>query len=237
MVVNKFKKISIIIPTYNEERTLVDLLHRVKVASALGLKKEIIIIDDGSTDSSISILKKFKDNNIIITINKSNMGKGYSLRKGIRIASGEIIITQDADLEYNPNEYSKLIKPIIDNKTNIVYGSRELTGKNVHSSILFHAGGRLVTFITNILFSSNLTDEATGYKVFRAETLKSLKLKSKGFEFCPEVTGHLLKRGEKIIEIPITYKARHRHEGKKINTKDGIVAIWTLLKIKLTGHI
>lgn len=231
----KAKKISIIIPVYNEEKTIKEIVTRVLNSNTLALQKEIIVVDDGSNDRTKYILNNLKKKNIRILFHKRNRGKGAALRTGFRHATGEVILVQDADLEYSPKEYPKLLKPILTGAAKVVYGSRELSGKNVHSSIFFHAGGKLVTFVANILYGGGLTDEATGYKVFAAKFLKSLPLKCERFEFCPEVTALTLKKREKIIEVPISYSARHKEDGKKIKTMDGIEAIWTLLKIRFKG--
>ena len=233
MALKFFKKISIIIPVYNEEKTIKTIVDRVIKSNTLNLSKEIVIIDDGSKDNTNKIVSKFKGKQFKLIRHKKNKGKGAALRTGFKKATGDIILIQDADLEYHPKEYPKLIRPIILNKTRVVYGSRELSGKNIHSSLIFHLGGKIVTFFTNILYRSKLTDEATGYKVFDADFLKSLPLKCTGFEFCPEVTALTLKRKVNIKEVAIMYSARHRHEGKKIKARDGFCAIYTLLKYKL----
>lgn len=232
---NRMKTVSIVIPVFNEENTIEEIIKRVLAADTLNLRKEIIIIDDKSTDKTRNILKKIKHKNIKVLKHSKNLGKGAALRTGFKKVTGQIVIVQDADLEYHPKEFNKLLKPIVEKKTKVVYGSRELSGKNTHSSAIFHAGGRLVTLATNFLFGSNLTDEATGYKVFETDFLKSIDLKCNKFEFCPEVTAHALKRKEKIIEVPIKYSPRHRAEGKKIKAWDGIEAIWTLIKVKLAS--
>jgi len=229
------KKVSIVIPVYNEIKTINKIVERVLKADTLGLRKEIIIVNDASTDGTKKVLDDIKKRNIKVFHHKKNKGKGAALRTGFPKATGDIILVQDADLEYHPKDFPKLISPLLGNKSKAVYGSRELSGKNKHSSIFFHAGGWLITLTTNLLYNSSLTDEATGYKAFKANFLKSLPLKCKRFEFCPEVTALTLKRGEKIIEVPISYYARHRHEGKKIRATDGIKAIYTLVKIKLTN--
>jgi len=230
---HKYKKLSIIIPTYNEETTILEIIKRVLKSNTLGLTKEIIIVDDKSTDNTKKILKNIKKRNIKILFHKSNQGKGSAIKTAIKHSTGDIILIQDADLEYNPEEYTKLLRPILNRKTYVVYGSRELSGKNTHSSELFHLGGQLVTKFTNILYKSSLTDEATGYKVFDSKTLKDIPLRCRGFEFCPEVTAKILKRNIEITEIPITYTPRHISEGKKIRPHHGLEALWTLLQVKL----
>lgn len=226
------KTISIIIPVYNEESSIEKVIKRVLKANTLGYQKEIIIVDDGSTDNTTKLLKKIKNNRIKKLFHNKNKGKGAALRYGFSKAKGQIILVQDADLEYHPKDFPKIIRPFLKNNVKVVYGSRELSGKNKHSSIFFHAGGRLVTLVANFLFAASITDEATGYKAFDARLLKSLPLKCQRFEFCPEVTALLLKRGEIIHEVPITYSARHHGQGKKIKAYDGLEAIWTLLRIK-----
>jgi dolichol-phosphate mannosyltransferase len=228
--------ISIIIPVYNEMNTIEKIVDRVVKSSTLGLKKEIIIVDDGSIDGTTDLLKKLTHKGLKILFIKKNSGKGTALRAGFKKANGDIVIVQDADLEYNPKDYPRIIKPFLNTNLSVVYGSRELSGKNRHSSAIFHAGGRLVTNLTNILFGSKLTDVPTGYKAFKKDVIKKIPLKCKRFEFCPEVTAHILKMGIRIKEVPISYLARHRAEGKKIKAKDGLVAIYTLLRIKFIKH-
>jgi glycosyltransferase involved in cell wall biosynthesis len=226
--------VSIIIPVYNEENTIKKIVQRVTKATIPGFAKEIIVINDGSTDETTNILKKLGHKNLIIQHHSKNKGKGAALRAGFKKATGDIVIVQDADLEYNPKDFGKIIKPFENKNVFVVYGSREISGKNKHSSIMFHMGGRLVTNFTNLLFGTNLTDVPTGYKAFRKKLLKKIPLKCNRFEFCPEVTAHILKMGYKINEVPISYKARHRHEGKKIKAKDGVEAIFTLLRVKFS---
>jgi len=174
-------------------------------------------------------LEKNKKSNIPYKlINKPNGGKGSAIRAGIKESTGDIIIIQDADLEYDPRDYSKLIRKIIDKKAMVVYGSRSLNKKNRYSHLSFLLGGKIVTFFTNVLFFSNLTDEPTCYKVFRADVIKKIKIKGNKFDWEPEVTAKILKKGIKIHEVPISYKPRRIEEGKKINWIDGLQAIWTL---------
>jgi glycosyltransferase involved in cell wall biosynthesis len=226
----EFKKLSIIIPVYNEEKTIAALLEKVKNA-IIPLEKDIIVVDDGSKDGSAEILKNI--DGIRLILHTGNKGKGSAIRTGLNSATGDIIVIQDADLEYDPRDYGKLIKPILENKTAVVYGSRILNKDNKkQSGILFYAGGKLLSFLTNLLYSSNITDEPTCYKVFRADVIRNIGLKCKGFEFCPEVTAKILKKGIKIYEVPISYNPRTIEEGKKINWKDGARAICTLVKYR-----
>jgi glycosyltransferase involved in cell wall biosynthesis len=239
-------KLSIIIPVYNEEKTVKELISIVKKVDTKDVSKELVVVDDGSKDNTVNILKNITG--IKLIIHKKNAGKGAAVRTGIKHSTGDIIIIQDADLEYNPNDYYKLIKPIIDKKTKVVYGSRYLSAEQKRSNWLIasnflkakhtkayftaYLGGRFLTFLANFLYRGNITDEPTCYKVFKADVLKSINLKCKRFEFCPEVTAKVLKKGYKIFEIPTPYKPRSFEEGKKINWKDGLEAIWTLIKYR-----
>lgn len=222
-------KLSIIIPVYNEKATVEKLVSRVKKANIGSVKKEIILVDDFSTDGTKEILRGIKG--IKVLFRMENGGKGSALKIGIAKSSGDIIIVQDADLEYSPDEYSELIKPIVGGKTKVVYGSRLLNKKNLRGKLLFYLGGRIVTFFTNLLYGAKLTDEPTCYKVFH-KSLKPILLGAEGkhFEWEPEVTAKLIRKGYKIYEIPISYNPRTEAEGKKIGAKDGIQALWTLLK-------
>ena len=224
-------KLSVIIPVYNEKNTLPSIISKVQQVS---IKKEIIIVDDGSTDGTKELLKgyeKLKD--IKIIYQRKNLGKGAAIRAAIPLITGGITIIQDADLEYDPQDYLKLIKPISTNNTKVIYGSRFLNKRNKHSYQRFYLGGLLLSIITNLLYSQKLTDEPTCYKVFDSKLLKSINLKCVGFEFCPEVTAKVAKRGIFIKEVPINYYPRSIQEGKKINWKDGVKAIWTLIKYRV----
>lgn len=226
------KKLSIIIPVYNEEKTILEVLQvleKVKIT----LKKEIIIVNDGSTDNSEKIIKKFlrkgKKGIDYKFLSKPNAGKGSAVKTGIKNSTGDIIIIQDADMEYNPHEYQSLIDPIINKKAKVVYGSRRLNKSNEkYSSLSFYLGGMLVTWVTNLLYRSNLTDEPTCYKVFEGKLARSMEIKGDKFEWEPEITAKILKKGIRIMEIPISYRPRSMEEGKKINWKDGMQAIYTL---------
>jgi len=230
-------KLSVIIPAYNEINTINNLIQEVK---KINIQKEIIIIDDGSTDGTRDFIKKLNDSEIRVFFNKKNYGKSHSVRVGINEAKGDIIIIQDADLEYDPNDYYKLIEPIKQRKTKVVYGTRFPKIKG-HPSLIhpyqrlsnpFYFGNKILTIMTNIFYNADITDEPTCYKVFDAKLLKSINLKSERFEFCPEVTAKIRKKGFKIYEVPISYNPRTTKQGKKINWKDGIEAIWTLIRCR-----
>jgi len=225
-------KLSIIIPVYNEKSTIKEIIHRIK---NVPIDKEIIIADDCSTDGTREILRKLQSEEydkgeIKIIYHEKNMGKGWAIRTALKYVSGEIVIIQDADLEYEPEDYPRLIEPIVSGEASVVYGPRSL-GKKI-SYLSFYLGGQFLSFLTNILYGSHITDEATCYKVFRADVIKGINLKCERFEFCPEVTAKLLKKGYKIYEVPIHYYPRSIKEGKKINWKDGLEAIWTLIKYR-----
>lgn len=222
-------KLSVIMPVYNEKNTIKEIIKKVE---AINLPKEIIIIDDYSHDGTREIIQdEINQKNVIKIFHSENKGKGSCIRTGLEKASGDIIIIQDGDLEYDPEDYYKLVKPIMEGKADVVYGSRVL-GKNKFSYLRYGLGGKFLSFLTNVLYGSNITDESTCYKVFKTDLIKSLNLKCKKFEFCPEVTARVLKKGYKILELPISYYPRKIEEGKKINWKDGLIAIWTLIKYR-----
>ncbi len=238
------QKLSIIIPAYNEERFIREILGRVKEVDLghLGLAKEIIVVDDGSRDRTAAIASKIKGIKLVKHV--KNSGKGAAIRTGLKHATGDIILVQDADLEYNPAEIAKVVKPIVDGRAAVVYGSRYLDPlqksrnklflKKIHKNAyqLFYLGGRAITMMANVLYNAGITDEATCYKAFRADVIKGIGLRCSRFEFCPEVTAKVRKRGYRITEVPITYTPRSFEEGKKIRMSDGIDAIWTLLKYR-----
>ena len=220
-------KLSVIIPVYNEHELLPKLLQKVQ---KVPVSKEIIIVDDGSTDGTRDFLSELKDEKITVVFHEKNVGKGMAIRTGITKATGDIIIIQDADLEYDPNDYPKLIKPIIDGKAKVVYGSRNIRGGFTPKYKLNMYATIFLTWLTNLLYKANITDEPTCYKVFSADVLKKINLKCKRFEFCPEVTAKVRKAGHEIYEVPISYYPRSVAEGKKIKWRDGFEAVWTLFK-------
>jgi len=223
-------KLSIIIPVYNEEKTILEILKRVESVKLTNFEKEIIVVDDGSTDGTKKILKTSEQRYQILE-HSHNQGKGAALRAGFKQATGDFLIIQDADLEYNPQEYFQLLEPLIKNKADIVYGSRNLKN-NPRFKKSYYWGVRLISWLTNILYGSNLTDVYTCYKVFKTPILKNLDLESNGFEFEEEVTIKALKKKFRILEIPINYFPRSFKEGKKISWLDGVKAILTMIKYR-----
>ncbi|MCK4546914.1 MAG: glycosyltransferase family 2 protein [Candidatus Eisenbacteria sp.] len=227
-------KLSVIIPTFNEEGTLGQLLDRV-LASEVDL--EVIIVDDGSTDRTAGVLETYAQEPRIRAIaHPENRGKGAAIRTGISHVQGELVLIQDADLEYDPSDYAALIAPFENADVSVVYGSRRMLKSNPKGSLQFLLGGTTLTWITNILYGTHITDEPTCYKVFRADLLKSLPLRCKRFEFCPEVTALVARRGFRIHEVPIHYLPRKRGEGKKIGLGDWFEAVRTLIECRFKSR-
>lgn len=224
------KKLSIIIPVYNEEKTINELLSRVLAVALPGWEKEIIVVDDGSSDNTKKILKKW-EKKAKIYFKKNNEGKGSAVTQGLRYITGDIVLIQDADLEYSPDDYPVLLKPFENAHVNVVYGSRFL-GAHLSTMFVYAQGNKFVTLMTNILFNTNITDMETGYKVFRRKVLEGITLHSKRFDVEPELTVKALKHGYQIYEVPITYFGRKFSEGKKLTWVDGIIALWTLIKYR-----
>ena len=226
-------KLSIIMPVYNEKATIREILKRVRAVD-VGMEKEIIVVDDGSKDGTREILREEESRgDIRVLYHERNLGKGAAVRTGIASATGDFVIIQDADLEYDPQDYPALLKPLLEGKAEVVYGSRFLSGSG-SSMISWHRfGNKFLTAVTNLLYGSSLSDMETCYKAFKASVIKSIPLRSNRFEIEPEITAKILKRGYKILEVPIRYRGREFHEGKKISWKDGFSAIWTLLRYRL----
>ncbi|MDP2927756.1 MAG: glycosyltransferase family 2 protein [Candidatus Omnitrophota bacterium] len=221
--------LSVIIPVYNEVSTLRDILEKIY---SVDVDKEIIVVDDGSSDGSIDLLREITDKGIKVIYCAKNRGKGAAFLTGIENARGEFVIPQDADLEYNPQDYVALVDYALKNNLAVVYGSRFLKTWRTTSFWHYLVNKTLTTF-TNILFRSSLTDMETCYKLVRLDLIKKLNLSSSRFEIEPEITAKILKQGYKITEIPISYKSRFYHQGKKIGWRDGISSIFCLLKLRL----
>lgn len=219
-------KLSIVIPVFNEANTVAELVEKVR---ALDLEKEIIIVNDGSSDGTREALRPFESvPGVRVHHSPVNLGKGASVRIGFSFATGDIITIQDADLELDPNEYHALIQPIVDGSADVVFGSRFL-GAGRKGKLSFYVANRALATLTNTLYGAHLTDIETCYKVFRADVVRSLKLRAARFEIEPELTSQVLKRGYRLVELPIGYTPRGHEEGKKISWKDGFQAVYTLL--------
>lgn len=226
------KTISIVMPVYNEQNTVDHAISRVLAAATPGWKKELIVINDGSTDNTYEKLTQWEKQCTVISYEK-NQGKGAALSKGFAQARGDLILIQDADLEYSPNDYPTLLAPFDEPRVYVVYGSRFL-GAHLSTMYLYALGNKFVTFVTNILFNTNITDMETGYKVFRKDVLPHLlPIYAKRFDVEPEITAKLLLSGYQIYEVPITYFGRKFHEGKKLTWRDGVAALFTLLRYRL----
>ncbi len=242
-------KLSIIIPVYNEEATLREILHRVrsvKVEVPVGfdedgnngdhvrLEKEIVVVDDGSRDGSREIMQaEAARGGVRVFCHERNQGKGAAVRTGFQNATGDFFVIQDADLEYDPREYRLLLQPILEGRAAVVYGSRFRGGPTKTMFFSHMLGNRFLTLVTNVLYDTILSDMETCYKCFRADVIRDIPLRARGFEFEPEVTAKVLKRGHRIYEVPISYTGREFTEGKKINPwRDGLKAVWTLIKYR-----
>ncbi len=224
-------KISVIIPAYNEANTIAEILRRVRNT---GLAEEIIVVDDGSTDGTRQILQSLEgEKGLRILYHERNQGKGAAVVSGIRAASGEVIIIQDADLEYDPREYPALLKPIEEGLADVVYGSRFLGAPRRPVMFWHMVANKLLTLLTNILYDNILTDMETGYKVFRRSVVEGLTIHARRFDFEPEFTAKILKRKVRIFEVPISFNPRDYSEGKKIKLHDAFIAVWTLLKYRV----
>lgn len=229
-------RLSVIIPVYNEAPTVAEVVRRVRAG---GFVHEIIAVDDGSHDESLARLRELAAVDgppLRVLAHDRNRGKGAAVRTGIAAAMGDLILVQDADLEYDPGDYPALIAPFADPTVGAVFGSRNLR-RNPKSSALFYWGGRYLSWLANRLYGSRLTDITTGYKVVRTALLRSLDLRCDGFEFCPELAVRLLQQAARIAEVPISYRPRSRAEGKKIRARDGWHATWTLVRLRFSAPV
>lgn len=224
-------KVSVIMPVYNEANTLEEILRRVKKT---GIPDQIVIVDDGSEDGTRELLRDLGEDELVkIVLHEQNQGKGAAVVTGFDHATGDVFIIQDADLEYDPREYPKLLQPIEEGLADVVYGSRFLGAPRRVAMFWHMIANKLLTLMTNILYDTILTDMETGYKVFKREVVEDMTIHAKRFDFEPEFTAKILKRDERIYEVPISFNPRDYDEGKKIGLKDAFEAIWTLLKYRV----
>lgn len=223
--------LGVIIPVYNEAATIEEIIRRVV---AVGLADEIVIVDDGSTDGTRKLLQEISSKypQVKILLHDQNQGKGSAVRTGIKNSSMDLVIIQDADLEYDPRDYPAILKPIEEGMADVVYGSRFLGGPRRTTMFWHLVANKMLTLMTNVLYNSILSDMETGYKLFRREIIADIPLNAKRFDFEPEITAKLLKRKIRIFEVPITFNPREYSEGKKIGLKDAFEAVWTLLKYR-----
>lgn len=222
-------KISVVMPAYNEKDTIERIISDIQ---RVELDKEIIIVDDASTDGTKEIIEKLEGENIKKVFHAKNKGKGAAIKSAISLVEGDIVIVQDADLEYHPDEYPQLIKPIIQNRADVVFGSRFI---GAHRCFLFshYIGNKIVNLIANILYNTNLSDFMTCYKAFKTEVIKDIRITANRFGIEPEITGEVFRRGLRVYEVPISYSGRNYSEGKKIKWTDFFVVVWILLKTKV----
>ena len=229
-------KLSVIVPVYNEQQTINEVIERVLAVDLGALDREVIIANDGSNDDTRRVIDErgwLRDARVRLCENPINLGKGAAVRHGLAVATGDILLVQDADLELDPREYTNLLAPILGGRADVVYGSRFL-GRPDGIPLRTRIANRFLTLLTNVLFGGGLTDMETAYKVFRANVIRPIRLRAVGFDFEPEVTARILQAGFKIIEVPVSYEPRSADEGKKIGWVDGFDAIYVLLKCRLT---
>jgi len=226
-------KLSVLIPVYNERDTVREIVQRVRSVDLGGLEREVILVDDGSTDGSREVLAELAEcSDVRVFYHHVNQGKGASVRTAIYRATGDLVLIQDADLEYDPRDYPALLRPILEGRAEVVYGSRFLGGPR-RAMLFWHmVGNKLLTLLTNVLYDSIISDMETCYKAFRADVLRAVPLRARRFDIEPEMTAKILRRGYRIYEVPISYDGREYSQGKKITWRDALGAIWTLIRYR-----
>ena len=226
----EYRKLSVIVPVFDERNTVVEIVRRMRAVD-LPVDLEIVIVDDGSTDGTRDVLRQLGDSTVRVITHDLNRGKGAAIRSGLAQVTGDLVLVQDADLEYDPEDWPKLLNPILRGKAQVVYGSR-FTGERRNMLFLHWVGNRFLSLVTNVLYNTTLSDMETCYKLFDRSLLDGITLRAQRFEFEPEVTAKILRRGVRIYEVPISYTGREFDEGKKITWRDGFVALWTLVKYR-----
>jgi glycosyltransferase involved in cell wall biosynthesis len=228
----KLRKLTVIVPVFNERNTVVEVIRRMRgVELPDGIDREIIVVDDGSSDGTRDVLRQLGDSTVRVMLHQGNRGKGAAVRTGLSVATGDYVLIQDADLEYDPEDWPKLITPVLRGKARVVYGSR-FTGER-RNMLFFHwVGNRMLSLVTNVLYNTTLSDMETCYKLVDRELLLDLGLRCNRFDIEPEITSKILKRKIRIYEVPISYTGREFDEGKKITWRDGFAALWTLIKFR-----
>jgi glycosyltransferase involved in cell wall biosynthesis len=228
----KLRKLSVVVPVFNERNTLVEILRRMRAVELPdSIEREIIVVDDGSDDGTRDVLRQLGDSTVRVIMHEQNRGKGAAVRTGFEAATGEYVLVQDADLEYDPEDWPRLLHPIIRGRARVVYGSR-FTGERRNMLFLHWIGNRFLSLSTNILFNTTLSDMETCYKLIDRALLEEMRLRADHFDIEPEITAKILKRGVRIYEVPISYAGREFEEGKKITWRDGFAALWTLVKYR-----
>jgi glycosyltransferase involved in cell wall biosynthesis len=230
MVEDHYQKLSIIMPVFNERNTVVEAIRRSRSVD-IPLEREIIVVDDGSDDGTRQILSQLQDSTVRVILHPANRGKGAAIRTGLTHVTGDLVLIQDADLEYDPEDWPKLLVPVLKGKARVVYGSR-FTGERRNMMFWHWVGNRFLSLVTNALYNTTISDMETCYKLFDRKLIDSIPLRSERFGFEPEVTAMILRTGERIYEVPISYAGREAHEGKKITWKDGFDALYTLVRCR-----
>jgi glycosyltransferase involved in cell wall biosynthesis len=225
-----YHKLSVIVPVFNERNTVAEIVRRMRLVD-LPMDREFVLVDDGSDDGTRPVLDQLRDSTVKVVLHQHNQGKGAAIRTGLQHATGDLVLIQDADLEYDPDDWPKLIAPMLKGKAEVVYGSR-FTGERRNMLFLHWIGNRLLSFVTNLLYNTTLSDMETCYKLFDRRVLDRITIQSDRFDFEPEITAKVLRQGVRIYEVPISYAGREFHEGKKITWRDGFSALFALVKYR-----